>query len=164
MQHLLRFFSLNPFSYSIPHIILWGHYQNRIFHFRICLLFLYAKVKTVQTWNPLPVSHAESHVHTYSCITICVGVCHCLCEKLIVLICMQHKAARWGGADLAHAPSHWFELSNAFINYDESPRHFTSNQRPLRGTQIWSLLTKWFSWPMLCQPVIELATWWFGYC
>lgn len=95
---------------------------------------------------------------------ICVGVCDCVCEKLIVHIFMQYKAAGGGEANLAHAPSRWFELSTVFINDDESPFHFTSNQRALRGTQIWSPLTKWFSWPTLCQPAIELATWWYGCC
>lgn len=55
-------------------------------------------------------------------------------------ICRQNKVGRVVGADLARAEGRWFGLSNTFINYDESPLQFTSNQRPLTVTQHWSPL------------------------
>lgn len=74
-------------------------------------------------------------------------------------ICRQNKAGRVVGAIMAQAEGRWFGLSNTFINYDESPLQFTSNQRPLTVTQHWSPLAKWFSWPVASHTAKELATW-----
>lgn len=79
-------------------------------------------------------------------------------------ICRQNKAGRVVGAVLARAEGRWFGLSNTFINYDESPLQFTSNQRLLTVTQHWSPLAKWFSWPVASHTAKELATWWSGGC
>lgn len=93
----------------------------------------------------------------------CVGVCCCIYEKIIVCICCKNKAAKAVAADLAQAEACWFGLSNAFINDDESPLQFTSNQRPLTATQWWSPLAKWFSWPVVFRTAKELTTWRSGY-
>lgn len=107
--------------------------------------------------NPLAAGRARLHMHTYSCC--CVGVCCHVYEKIIVRICWKNKVARAVGADLALAETCWFGLSNAFINDDEWPLQFTSNQRPLTAAQRWSPLAKWFSWPVVFRAAKELATW-----
>lgn len=71
----------------------------------------------------------------HSCIAICVGLCWCVYEKIIVRICRKNKAVKAVVADLALAEACWFGLSNTFINDDESPLQFTSNQRPFTAAQ-----------------------------
>lgn len=109
--------------------------------------------------SPLPSGPAWLHLHRTLCRCLQLCTCKVNCPYLHAV-----QNSRGGEAALAHAPSRRFELSAAFINYDESPLHFTSNQRALTGTQIWSPLTKWFSWRMWRQAAIELATWWYGCC
>lgn len=108
--------------------------------------------------NRLAAGWARLHMHTCSCISICEGICYCVYEKIIVPICWKNKAERAAGADLALAEACWFGLSNAFINHDESPLQFTSNQR-LTAAQRWSPLAKWFSWHVVFRTAKELATW-----
>lgn len=85
-----------------------------------------------------------------------------LCETIIVCFCWKTKVARVVAADLALAEACWFGLSTAFINDDESPLQFASNQRPLTAAQRWSPLAKWFSWPVVFHRAKELVTWWSG--